>query len=92
MTETTTERVLYRGRVQGVGFRFSVRRIATKHPVTGYVKNLPDGSVELVAQGAPPAINRLLAEVAQFFHGHIADCARVPAETAEVFTEFDIRF
>jgi acylphosphatase len=92
MTNPTTELILYRGRVQGVGFRYTVRRIATNHPVTGYVKNLPDGSVELVAQGSPEAINALLADVAQQFRGNITDCERRPAATAEVFSHFDIRF
>lgn len=43
-------KVLYSGHVQGVGFRASVKRIATGFEVTGSVKNLPDGRVELLAQ------------------------------------------
>jgi acylphosphatase len=42
--------VLYSGRVQGVGFRASVRSIAQGYDVTGTVRNLPDGRVELQAQ------------------------------------------
>jgi acylphosphatase len=42
--------VLYTGHVQGVGFRAGVKRIATGFEVTGSVKNLPDGRVELLAQ------------------------------------------
>ena len=41
----------YRGRVQGVGFRWRVSQIAKSFPCTGYVKNLPDGSVELLVEG-----------------------------------------
>jgi len=44
--------ILYSGNVQGVGFRYSVRSVATGFEVTGAVKNLPDGRVELVAEGA----------------------------------------
>ena len=44
--------VLYSGRVQGVGFRFTVRQLACGYDVTGTVRNLPDGQVELVAEGA----------------------------------------
>jgi acylphosphatase len=44
--------VLYSGSVQGVGFRYTVRTVATGFEVTGTVRNLPDGSVELVAEGA----------------------------------------
>jgi len=39
------------GRVQGVGFRYTTRNIAINHDVTGFVRNLPDGRVELVAEG-----------------------------------------
>jgi len=44
--------IFYSGSVQGVGFRYSVRSVATGFEVTGVVKNLPDGRVELVAEGA----------------------------------------
>ena len=43
--------VLYRGTVQGVGFRYTVKEAATGFEVTGTVRNLPDGKVELVAEG-----------------------------------------
>jgi len=43
--------IWYSGRVQGVGFRITAQRIATGYEVTGSVRNLPDGRVELVAEG-----------------------------------------
>jgi acylphosphatase len=43
--------VLYGGHVQGVGFRYSVKTVATGFEVTGTVRNLPDGRVELLAEG-----------------------------------------
>ena len=42
----TARQVYYTGRVQGVGFRYSTKRIASGYDVTGSVKNLPDGRVE----------------------------------------------
>ncbi len=45
-------RVLYSGQVQGVGFRYTVKSVATGFDVTGTVRNLPDGGVELVAEGS----------------------------------------
>ena len=44
--------VIYTGRVQGVGFRYTTKSVATGFEVTGIVRNLPDGRVELVAEGA----------------------------------------
>lgn len=44
-------RVFYSGHVQGVGFRYSVKSVAAGFEVTGTVRNLPDGRVELVAEG-----------------------------------------
>lgn len=46
----TARHVFYTGHVQGVGFRYSTKRIASGFDVTGWVKNLPDGRVELFAQ------------------------------------------
>jgi acylphosphatase len=43
--------IFYSGRVQGVGFRYAVRSLAAGFEVTGIVRNLPDGRVELVAEG-----------------------------------------
>ena len=41
------------GEVQGVGFRFFAQRVAARHQVHGYVRNLPDGRVEALAEGSP---------------------------------------
>jgi acylphosphatase len=43
--------VFYSGTVQGVGFRFQVKQVATGYELTGFVRNLSDGQVELVAEG-----------------------------------------
>lgn len=43
--------VLYSGRVQGVGFRYTVKQVAAGYAVSGTVRNLPDGRVELMAEG-----------------------------------------
>lgn len=48
------------GTVQGVGFRYTVRHLAGRFPVTGYVKNLPDGRVELQAEGEEEILKAFL--------------------------------
>ena len=45
--------VFYEGRVQGVGFRYTVRQIATGFDINGWIRNEPDGRVELLAAGFP---------------------------------------
>ena len=92
MSEHKTEQVIFRGRVQGVGFRYTVQSIAKRHPVKGYVKNLPDRTVELVMQGHPSTLNALLMEVTHHFQANIADCERREMETEEVFTHFETRY
>ena len=48
--------VLYSGRVQGVGFRYTTKNVAMGYDVTGVVRNLPDGRVELCAEGLKPEL------------------------------------
>lgn len=87
-----TEHLIYSGRVQGVGFRYTVRSLARRRPIAGYVKNLPDGTVELVVAGELAAINALLADVCEAFRGQIAGCQRRTLAAAEAFSGFEIRF
>ena len=56
-------KIIYSGNVQGVGFRYRTARLARGYNVSGYVRNLADGSVELVAQGDDDEVNRFLAEL-----------------------------
>lgn len=57
------KQVIYSGRVQGVGFRFTTRQIASGYDVSGWVKNLPDGRVELQAMGEGEEVRAFLAEI-----------------------------
>ena len=61
------ERVIvhYSGRVHGVGFRATVRHLACGYDVTGTVRNLPDGRVELIAEGARSELQAFLDGIAQ---------------------------
>jgi acylphosphatase len=88
----TTERIIFSGQVQGVGFRYTVRSLARRYPVQGFVRNLPDGTVEVVAQGNIGAINALLTGVQEHFRSNICRCERTTTTLAEVFEGFEIRF
>ncbi|HZS16528.1 MAG TPA: acylphosphatase [Candidatus Udaeobacter sp.] len=56
--------VLYEGNVQGVGFRWSVRETAKGFDVTGWVRNLPDGRVELQVTGEEAEVRAFLDRIA----------------------------
>jgi acylphosphatase len=84
-------RVLVSGRVQGVYFRDTCRRVALEHGVTGWVRNLPDGRVEAVFEGPADGV-RILVDWAR--HGPrlavVLDAA-VEAEQPEGLASFVIR-
>jgi len=84
------KRVHYRGQVQGVGFRYTTWNVAKHYKVGGYVKNLPDGDVELVAEGESAEVERFLRGVAAQMAGYIHS-QQVDDEPAQGFESFEIR-
>lgn len=84
--------VIFSGRVQGVGFRYTTKRIADEFQVTGFVRNLPDGRVELVAEGESAELGGFLNRLAEVMEPYIADSETRGGEAMCEFTEFDIRF
>ena len=58
-----TKRAIYEGRVQGVGFRYTVKELARGYDVLGTVKNLPDGTVELIAAGEGDEVAEFLRDL-----------------------------
>jgi len=65
MTETKAISATITGRVQGVGFRYTTRRVGQDLGLVGWVRNQPDGSVATVAQGSERAIGRFVAFLEQ---------------------------
>lgn len=88
---TVCKRVLYHGRVQGVGFRYTAQRLAQGFRVGGYVRNLRDGSVELLTEGAADQVERFLLAVAQQMADGI-ERHTIHDETPTGASRFDIRF
>ena len=84
--------VYFSGTVQGVGFRFTAMRVARRFPVTGYVRNLRDGRVELVAEGEPETLTRFLAGVEQAMSGYISNRQATFEPAAGEFDEFRMAY
>jgi len=72
--------VTIKGRVQGVGFRYSLRERARSRAIAGWVRNNPDGSVEAVFEGAPEAVDALVAWCHRGPAGARVDDVRVELE------------
>jgi acylphosphatase len=83
-------RIFYRGRVQGVGFRYTASSIARGFPVTGWVRNLADGRVELLIEGAITDLQAVLQNIADRM-GTCIQHAEIFAEAATgEFTDFKV--
>ncbi len=84
--------VNFRGRVQGVGFRWSVKETSTCRAVTGYVKNLGDGSVEMVAEGEKAEVERFLDAVEERMSGYVRERTMDGRMGERQFERFEIAY
>ena len=84
--------VYYKGDVQGVGFRYTTMRIATNYQISGYVRNMVDGRVEAVVEGAESEVKMFLEDVADTMKRYVRDRQIIDEPYAGEFSNFDIRF
>jgi acylphosphatase len=84
-------RVLISGRVQGVFFRDTCRRMAERHGVSGWVRNLPDGRVEAVFEGQDGQVGRLVEWSRRGPGSAVVQDVRIQAEPPEGISGFQIR-
>jgi acylphosphatase len=76
--------VLYSGRVQGVGFRWTARELAKGFEVAGRIRNLDDGRVELIGEGEEEELRQFLQAIRA---SELGDYVRHAAETWKATTE-----
>ncbi|OHB55456.1 MAG: hypothetical protein A2Y07_07720 [Planctomycetes bacterium GWF2_50_10] len=89
--EKQAKLITFVGTVQGVGFRYTAHRIATHYELTGYVRNLFDGGVEMLAQGHSDDIADCIEDLKQSFGQYIRNIDIKDIEPDEQYSEFTIR-
>ena len=90
--EQTAKKVVFKGHVQGVGFRYTIHRIAGRYDLTGYVKNLSDGTVETLLQGTAANIQSALDEIQDKFGGYIRNTHVTDRMANPQYTDFRITY
>jgi acylphosphatase len=84
--------IIFRGNVQGVGFRYTARTVAQRHTIAGFVKNITDGTVEVVAEASEPDLARFLAELEREMAPFIESRTTERIQATGEFHGFSVRF
>jgi acylphosphatase len=93
MSDYARVHAVVRGVVQGVGFRFFVVHVARRYDLTGWVRNLGDGSVEVTAEGERGMLNDFVGELKVGpAASRVTDVITTPGSYTGEFDRFDVRF
>ncbi len=84
--------VYYSGRVQGVGFRYAVCRLSGRFDVKGFVRNLPDGRVQLIAEGKTAQLDLFLESIQAEMTGYIRAKQLDRQEPSGEFADFGLHW
>ena len=91
MTQTA-KRIIFVGRVQGVGFRFTAYNVANRYGLTGWVRNILDGSVEMLAQGPSDDIDDCLRDINNTLADYIRETKIEEIPPSPQYKDFKITF
>ena len=91
MADVYHEKVFFTGHVQGVGFRYTALQIAKEFEVAGFACNLPDGRVQLEAEGRASEVAAVIAGVEERMHGYVRKTERSSSKRAPQFSGFSIK-
>ena len=86
------KRIIFIGRVQGVGFRFTAFNIANRHELTGYVRNMHDNTVEMLAQGPADLIDSCVEDIKDSFSSYIREIKSTETPYDPKYKDFKITF
>jgi acylphosphatase len=90
-SDKVARRFFISGEVQGVGFRYFAQRSSARHQVHGYVKNLPDGRVEVLAEGSAKAVNEFRMDLAAGpAYSNVTGVEEIVAEATGRYSTFRI--
>ena len=84
--------IIFIGRVQGVGFRFTAHGAASRHQLTGFVRNVWDGTVEMLAQGRSEDIDDCIQDIKEYFAGYLKETKIEEIPPDPKYTDFKITF
>ena len=88
----TAKHIIFTGRVQGIGFRFTALDMANRYKLTGRVCNLPDGTVEIIIQGHPDDIDNCIQDIKDSFAGYIRETRIEEVTFDPQYKDFKITF
>jgi len=91
MSEVHHESIFFSGRVQGVGFRYAALQVAREFEVAGMVCNLPDGRVQLEAEGRAEEVAAFVTALEERMHGYIRKTERSARVRPPQFSGFGIK-
>ncbi len=93
MSTTECVRATVTGMVQGVGFRFFVVRAASRRDITGWVRNAPNGAVEVMAEGDPGMLKELVSKLQEGPPAaRVTGVSVEPRESLANYQKFEVRF
>ena len=90
--ELIAKHIVFSGRVQGVGFRFTALNIANSYKLMGYVRNLPGGGVEMLVQGQPDMIDNCMRDLQESFAGYVKEAESKTVPIDPNMDDFKITF
>ena len=90
--ENVSCNIIFKGSVQGVGFRFMASRLARAQSLKGFVRNLTDGNVEVQLEGEKQSIELFIGEITEIMKRYITDIHTDWNKADSKFADFEIRF
>ena len=84
--------IFFKGMVQGVGFRYTAQGIASQLGLKGWVRNVPDGGVEILLEGKKDVIEEFRKQLGQHFQGYIKSQEINFSEASQHFNDFRITY